>query len=587
MFKPLSSSDAESSESDEEGVSSANPEISPKGKSQFDHPKYDQLKKGEGRYSFVSGAIVDFSYSPGENGTYDCTTEVMSISKAMRKLRLERQEQIRIEDLESESESNEEEKKEEKEEVPSFFRWIKKNFTEHLNVKTFQPNKDVVKIGQGVESDLDIDLMETGEQNVGYYISWGEIETLVNRYASLRKDGNPSSKKTKPATFTLDSSDTIVSSFFDTKYNFSSFGDILQEVPINLRTVDPLVCIVDVGGQSGGKFRKFSKQPESTDIQLDNPARQGFLYNLYVDHQFVEFAFDTNETIFDALEYILNQCSAACFDIWNFEFEIDSNTIRVVDKNAAQNTVSSILEAEEEEHVFRPNTHKSVLRSFNFDTNLDDTIKTQIVMQRSSNLDNRNENAAQNAKNDSTPLLFKNEFDGKDVALNSLKRDSNAETGANDSSGDHSQNGDSKPLYVLTEEKLNDTEVDISGGDLDEARKGVETILSSIGSGYAGLVYKGELEGESLARRFSERMQGDISQNSGMNSNNVLGMGAQLELDGIGGFSAYQVFKIKQIPQIFENNGVFSIESVSHSVSTDDWSTELKTSFIVENILAK
>ena len=118
---------------------------------------------------------------------------------------------------------------------------------------------------------------------------------------------------------------------------------------------------------------------------------------------------------------------------------------------------------------------------------------------------------------------------------------------------------------------------------VQKKKRNVSAYIDSPGNRYGNLVYKGKESGESLAQKFSEKLQNDPNSKSPINSNNYLGMVAQLELKGIGGFSAYQVLKIKQIPKIFENNGVFSIESVSHSVSPDDWSTELKTTFVVKN----
>lgn len=570
-FKPLSASDA-----DDDSAESANPNISSQGSSQFDHPKYKKLAKGNGRYSFVSGAITGFSYSPDENGKYDCTTEIMSVSKAMRKLRGKQQETRRIATTSSESERK-----------PYFYEWLQESFMDHLESESDSPDRinqasDIVKIGQGRESDLGY--TESGTQNSGYYVSWGEIERLINKWASLIKDGETTGAKNNPATFTLDSSNTIISNFNDGTFGANGSGP-----PANLRTLDPLVCMVDSGSDAGGysdKFRTFNKErPEATEesVETVNGARQGYLYNLYIEYQFVKLAFETNETIFDALKYILNKCSAVCFDIWDFELELDSNVIKVVDKNMpAQNTVDSALESNKE-FLFKPNTTDSVLRSFNFDTNLDDKVKAQIVAQRNAELQNSNENAAQNAKNDSTPQLFSEQFDGKDVALGSLQRAGNAESQDSGDSGDNSEQNEPKPLNVPTIEKLNDSDIDVD--DPEEVRKEVRKMFSAEGERNKYLLYRGEEEGKSYAKKFEQALQADKSENSPVNSNNYLGMGAQLEFDGIGGFSAYQVMKIANVPKIFGNNGVYSVESVSHNVSIDDWSTELKTSFVVGNLI--
>lgn len=578
MFKPLSGVEEETD------VESANSEISSDGKTQFDHPKYEQLRKGQGKYSFVSGAIVDFSFSPDENGTFSCTTEVMSLSKAMRKLRTKRQEMLRVSDIqETEGPSTVQSPR-----VPTFYEFIKQDFQSHLKTAALSGNfgdttqsGDVVEIGQG-KTKSDLQYMESGKQRSGYFLTWGEIERLVNKYATLTKGG----KKAVTSTFKLDSSDTIISNFIGETLDVDSFFNTNLTKSLSLRTTDPLVCVVDSNGKSD-KFRSFFKNPKAASDEIEiEKERQGFLYNLYIYSDFLKLSLQKQETLFDALQYILDQCSAACFGIWDFNLEVDSNVIKVVDKNMASNTVDGILKSPDQEYVFKPNTRKTVLKGFSFDTNLDDKIKSQIVAQRNANLDGSNKDAAQNSRKDSLANLFRSQYEkGKDIALGMFKRNAESEPEKQTEGEDNSE--DPGNLGILHAEMINDSlknsETAEDEESLKKKKRNVSKYINQIGDRYGSLVYKSKETGESLAQKFSKRLQSDLSSKSPINSNNYLGMGAQLELKGIGGFSAYQVLKIKQIPKIFENNGVFSIESVSHSVSPDDWSTELKTTFVVKN----
>jgi hypothetical protein len=582
MFKPLSGVEEETD------VESANSEISSDAKTQFDHPKYDQLRKGQGKYSFVSGAIVDFSFSPDENGTFSCTTEVMSLSKAMRKLRTKRQEMLRVSDIQ-ETQGPSTVKSPPR--VPTFYEFIKEDFQSHLKEQVqaaaFGGNSgdttqsgDVVSIGQGKNDESDLQYMESGKQNRGYFLTWGEIERLVNKYATLTKGG----KKSVASTFKLDSSDTIISNYKGRPFSGNDFLGNPLEKPLSLRTTDPLVCVVDSSGKSN-KFRTVYENPKaaSDGIEIDK-ERQGFLYNLYIYSDFLKLSLKKQETLFDALQYILDHCSAACFDIWDFNLEVDSNIIKVVDKNMASNTVEGILSSSDQEYVFKPNTRKTVLKGFSFDTNLDDKIKSQIVAQRSAKLNGPNKDAAQNSRKDSAAKLFKSQYPGgKDIALGPFKR--RAKKGPKKQTEGEDNSEDPGNLGILHAEMINDSleNSETTKESVQKKKRNVSAYIDSPGNRYGNLVYKGKESGESLAQKFSEKLQNDPNSKSPINSNNYLGMGAQLELKGIGGFSAYQVLKIKQIPKIFENNGVFSIESVSHSVSPDDWSTELKTTFVVKN----
>lgn len=559
-----------SGDSSNENVSSANEGIKPKGVSRFDHPKYARLKKAEGRYSFVAGAITDFSYAPDGNGSYSCTTEIMSLSKAMEKLRTENQENRR------QPESNESRK-------PYLYEWIQsaEGYMKHLRENASETD-NIVEIKQGGSNDLNY--LENGFSDAGYYISWGEIEKLVNTYASLVKGETSSGPHGEIRTFKLDSSDSVISSFEAKKESENS-------PPIQLRSIDPLTCIVDVGGQSD-MFRNFTKQTDTIGKKLGdgfsiNKDTQGFLYNLYVEYQLVVVAFETNETIFEALKYILEKCSAACFGIWNFDLVIDSNIVRVVDRNMPRNSAKSVLDKQEkgDEFTFRPNTQVSIMRDFSFDTNLDDKMKGQVVAQRNANLSGPNRDAAQNAKNDTTVKIFDAEFEGSDSIIGGMKKSGNADS-MKDSQSAEKANYLTRQLKNVNVEAENDN-IEIPMEDYEEARKGFQNTNALTGQKYKHLIYAGQYEGESLARKFEEYLQASTGEFSPVNANNVINVDASITLDGIGGFSAYQVINIKQIPRIFGNNGVFTIESVTHNVSIDDWTTELKTKFIVSNMQKK
>lgn len=545
-------------------VKSANENIKPNGVSMFDHPKYGRLKKGQGRYSFVAGAIVDFSYSPDGNGSYSCTTEIMSLSKAMEKLRGEKQENRRKPEKQGQDVK------------PPIYEFIQKGYMDYLS-KTAQRTDSIVSVGQGSGSNLNY--LESGFSDAGYYISWGVIEQLVNNQSSLVKNEDSSEEEIR--TFKLDSSDSIISSF--------SAGNSPEGKPLQLRSMDPLTCIVDVGGQSD-KFRDFTAKPSQITKKLDDasidPSKQGFLYNLYVEYQLVVVAFETNETIFDALKYILDKCSMACFDIWDFDLVIDSNVIRVVDRNMPQNSVTDVLDGQGDEFKFRPNTQVSILRDFSFDTNLDKRMKGQVVAQSNSDLSGEpSEDAARNAMNDSTTKIFAAEFEGTDEIIGGMQKPSDAETTSKPQSAQYDKIRSRALGNINIEGETDNIEVPME--DVEEARKGLESLNTTTGERFKYLIYSGENEGESLAAKFKQKLQASSGKFSPTNANNVINVNAEITLDGIGGFSAHQVLNIKQIPKIFENNGVFVIDSVTHDVSMDDWTTQLKTKFIVSNMQDK
>ena len=50
-------------------------------------------------------------------------------------------------------------------------------------------------------------------------------------------------------------------------------------------------------------------------------------------------------------------------------------------------------------------------------------------------------------------------------------------------------------------------------------------------------------------------------------------------IDGMGGFSCGEYFRINGIPEIYNQIGVFQITNVKHSISNDGWITTLEAQF--------
>jgi hypothetical protein len=546
--------------------------------SRYQSPKYKKLREGQGRYCFVAGTVTDFSYTPEGNSQYSCTTELTSISKAMSKLRNRKQEQKRIQ--KGETVQGIQQGKKEK---LDHYTYMQQNFQDDLeDFANEDDNKDVVKIKQDAENTSR--RSDAYEANT-YYVSWKRIEEIVNDYAPF-ESGEAKVDGESIKNFQFNSASSIISSF--------NAGETVtvngRESPVNLRTLDPLICIVDVGGQYD-KFRNLSDrdyEPVSTQLADDfnlDASRQGLLYNLYIEYQLVLDAFEKNETILKAMQHMLNRASKACFDIWDFDIKIDTGIYRVVDNNMTSGpTVESRLSADES-FEFQPNTRLSILRDFSFDTNMADLMKSQIIAQRNAKREGTSKNAAINSRNDANARFFKGGMPGKDLVLGNLQKPKSSK-----SSKEQKQKESRKdpafemppnlPSAIGAEDWIPFNEV-----EYEDIRKGArQNVVQGSSESTRFVVYQvDQSSGAALARYFSQLLQADESELSGINGNNTLNIDAQLTLDGIGGFCAFQTMKIVNIPRVFETNGIFTIDSVTHSVSTDDWTTELKTSFVLRN----
>lgn len=561
--------------------------------SRYDHPRYEKLRDGEGRYSFIVGSVVDFSVSPGENGQYSCTTEIKHISNTMihtrartqqsRRSEMDRQENTRVRE--------------------TFYEFLQQRFELFLsnqwqsNTDDIVKEKDIVKIVNNSAIGGSVSRSDDSEIAGVFFLSWGLLERLINRYASLV------SKETGVSTFKLDSGSSVISNFVEEGQNFQDGS------PVNLRSLDPLVFLVASGNRAAAnnpQFRQLSDVSpvseyfdDSFSVNRDAEGfRRGFMNNIYLNHETVVEAFRLNKNIFDALNYLLERISAAAFEIWDFEMVSDSNLIKVIDNNAVPDKPTSQFVGDDNLFEFRPNTESSILRDWNLDTNLDNLVEQQVVAQTNSELTGADENAAQNSRDDATAQFFKKHVDGRDVVLSRLKRQDDNEPSRQRETSDVSSHGGSPPtigLLDLENQRADNANILLSPfiPDIEDLRENTRQARIAVPRGQGSkdfqfMTYRipGEAENANLpAAKFNRRLQADTSEFSAHNANKVINFNVQLEVDGVGGLSGFQVFNITNVPRFFNESGVYTIETITHNVSQNDWTTEIKAKFVVRNIL--
>lgn len=560
------------------------PEDSPPFVNRFDHPRYDKYRNGEGRYSLIAGNIVDFSFSPSGDGEWSCTTELQSISNSMIGLR-NRTQLNRRQGEEGGDERNTVKK--------TLFEFMDEDFAKWLESNS--GSGDVVLLSNKNIGDKQIvrnkDALGT-DPGQAYYIAWNKVEDLVNRYAQYRK-GNENTES-DIRLLNLDSGTSIISNLqaevqsigggLPTSTNLATGGGTRS---LNLRSTSPLVCLVNSGQGKNIALRELSEQsPVEDHFDFDefdiDSSRQGFLYNLYVNADLLIDAFKTKKKMFDSLEWVLERCSAACFNIWDFEIIDDMGTYRFIDRNAIQNrTVSKITNTEEPPNpfTFLPATSDSVLRDFNIDTNLDDMIKQQVTAQNATNLGGSSSNAAHNNQEDSTAQFF-NQINGQDLVLSEMQRPKSNES-SQPSDGSDPGEFDFQPKTIpidpsvidSSQEELEDISPLYNEGSFFQARR----------VNLSDLVYPTDST-ISTARLFDRALQADTSGLSARNANKTVNLNAQITVDGVSGLSTYQAFQITNIPRIISTQGLFSIDHITHNVGSDDWTTEIKAKFVAKNL---
>ena len=66
----------------------------------------------------------------------------------------------------------------------------------------------------------------------------------------------------------------------------------------------------------------------------------------------------------------------------------------------------------------------------------------------------------------------------------------------------------------------------------------------------------------------------------------VAPMSLEMEIEGISGIRAGDIFKIDNMPGLYSDKGVFQFINITHEVSRETWKTKMKASFRVRKILA-
>lgn len=198
-----------------------------------------------------------------------------------------------------------------------------------------------------------------------------------------------------------DASNNLTTYFFGDRSPFEPLPAVIYQIvslPSKicnhkfLASTDPRVCILP--GQTGVTAKTGENNAPDTigddaangkirDLVVgfkkftDDPDRgYGFLPNILINTEFIFKCFDKSTTIKDALQKVLDGCSQACGNIWNFKFMIDggvdSGVTRIIDANYANSTVDVVAE-------FPVQTTDSIVRSYSLESKIPNAMAVQAL----------------------------------------------------------------------------------------------------------------------------------------------------------------------------------------------------------------
>lgn len=558
------------------------------------HPRFKAMRKAGGRYGAVVGMISDFNFSANTDGGFDCTTEVTSYGEAALAMssysHLVRREETR----------------------PAVDR-VKKTISEYMKqdfdteVASNSPgprNSPTIVTTTGASP---VTLLNTSGDYI-HYVPWAFVEErIINYHAKMVSDDEAHSAGE------LATADTVISYF------------------PGLKSIDPYTAVIlPPGASSEYDFISFDKKPEKSlmgegvifganqgnnqqyadsdyfdspaiqqlqynqynkrasedrDVELDGEAkeRQGWLHNLYINAEIIKEAFLEENELKDVIQAILNKCSEAFMNVWNFKVDLSEGLITVIDRNCpVQDTVDDHL-SRDDTYSFFPYTTQNILRDISFSTDMSENIKGQMMM--SSFMKSQTgleKDAAYNNPSDATSRLYK-AYEGEDRILGK-KMDRITKPSLYSDTGRPKENSNFSDTITSAKQQENAEQVASSNG-IEQSSDSMNQYPDSARKFLREYGNELVLSMDEYPKVRSDLMN-DVHPRSPLNSNKLLHISVDLTLDGISGLYRHQVFKMDYLPHIYTKYGMWVITSVSHDISGDDWTTSVSARFICQNLLA-
>lgn len=494
-----------------------NPATSNENRPLFPIVRYE--KRGQGRYAVFAGQINGFDASYNNDGGFDCQTKFTAPNASMLGLQIRNQYERRN--------ANAKKKK------PTVFEYLWEDSESGTDFETALQSPRQSQTSNGGN------LVRIDEYS---FMSWGFFEEeVLNKHMGVEDDNIE-------------------------MHRFSNKNTIVGYYP-NLLSTDLRKCLVAPQGGAGNglELSGFKETPFEGAPELPS-NRSGYLWNLYLNIDFVKQVFREETLIVDAIERILKDCSESCFGIWNFSVQIEGNMLTVVDLNSP---IQSADEGKATAYEFFPYTTDTIVDDFSFNFNLDSVFQAQMFVGTQLNESGGEEDGIFNGQKGVLQEVFGNITD---PVRQNLTR-----------SGERKESPTNSVPVVDDVLKKPLTDLDYSVQE-DFQSDGTAT-EEEVKLGYKRASLDGYVYSSDEIDEFKEKILTDTSQNSPRNSNQVIPVTVDLTIQGISGIRSFQSLKIANLPRPFKG-GIYQISTVSHEISKDGWTTSLSANFVTANPLS-
>lgn len=518
----------------------------------------DRSIKSGGAYDAMLGIITDYNFSLDEDSNFDVTISITSNGSLMYGLNLVHQSNV----VNSEENKNKYQKtikdfiRDDLNTVVSNWPYVSLTLLKAIGTKKFDP-------------DVDVYIDKKGKAENNKFVTWGFIEdVIVNPWIGVSFKNSDNSKNQPVFKLkSIDYSDFYVNTTrtngeaaaLDIKFRSSKISNNKY-----LRSTNLSVCFIN--NDVDNNTLNFSRPADNKDDSIETDT--GYIRNIYVNLDVVREAFESADTLTDALLNILNKINSACVQYWDFNLKINETdqTMRVIDSNYTDVLLRKLIDSDKNKeenltkdiYLFRAFGGNGIIKSVDFSSKLPNDIKITSLY---SNNKEENDDYVINSDSDSFTSIWNNQTQYKDYFYGELKYSTvNKDENLNPTKKEDT----STNINLITNNSEN---IEFS----DALKRYLPSLISMGVSFYTDEV---TLMKQLIYRRTEKENQ---------KSNIIIPVDFEMTLEGISGIRIGDIFWIDCVPDIYLENSVFQVTSIDHSIDNDAWYTTIKAILKVNN----
>ncbi len=487
----------------------------------FENPRelYQRAIDSQGLYDVMLGYITNFEWSANSDGSFTCTTEITTMGELMASIHLREQRNSTS--------------AKEKDEAKTIQQFVKESLSD--KIANFSRSKDMKAKG--------IDVI-TAKENISWwkdtettYVSWGFLEDeIINPTMAFSNGGK-------------------IGGFFPAKIDSTD----------SFITNDPRLISVDenilINKEANGLLnfndtRKTARNPNGDKLT-------GILRHIYIKYDFIVEKFGTSETIKDFFETLNNIANNASSNIWKLKPYVDplSEKLRIIDERYTNAEADNIVPRK----VFSLGGFgkETVLKEINLVSKLTPQLALTYIFAKNKDSDTEQDTVI-NAKDD---MGIKTLYGGFiDLVVFKLRTLNKVPSDLNVGDSKQAQQQIEKQRSALNQDLTDDQVQEV----IDKGKK--KTILEIKQDAFLVL----DAKGQDILRRYLHRK---TKKNKRRKQQIFAPLELNVTIDGIGGIIPGNVFRIENIPEVYEKFGIFHVIRVEHNISPDVWDTHITAYF--------